>query len=60
MMETVTVCNRCGSQECVGKELCQYDGLPHETAHIPKWKLDRQDALAKRATRANPEARRRR
>ena len=40
-VETVTVCNRCGSRLCVGREECQYDGLPHETADVPKWKLDR-------------------
>ena len=55
MDERVTVCNRCGSPACVGKELCEYDGLPHETAEVPRVKLDRHEAfLKKQATRVQP------
>ena len=53
MEEPVTVCNRCGSTACVGKKLCLYDHLPHETADVPAFKLERQ-AEVNRSTRVKP------
>lgn len=46
----VTVCARCGSQACVGKERCAYDGYPNPgTAQVPASKLSR--ALPRRGGR---------
>lgn len=53
MVEKVTVCNRCGSTTCVGKPLCDYDGLPHETADVPKYKLDRHTAFVRSQAASN-------
>lgn len=54
MSDLVTVCDRCGSEACVGKKTCQYDGLPHGTTDIPAVKAARR-APATRV--ANPEKR---
>lgn len=45
--DTVTVCDRCGSTTCVGKDVCAYDGLPHGEADVPAVKLERQSFLQK-------------
>ena len=52
-METTEVCDRCGSEACVGKDKCAYDGLAHGTAQVPSYKLARQKAVEVKAKRTN-------
>lgn len=61
MPELTTVCDRCGSTDCVGLEVCALDGLPHDTVEVPTIKLVRQEhldakALAAAIRRANDAA----
>lgn len=55
---TVTVCDRCGDTDCVGLEVCAYDGLPHGMVDVPAVKVIRQLEINKAAQVARDAAER--